>query len=151
MRIPRRNFLTGALAATLLDRHLNAASDPVAEILARIAAPKFPERTFDVARFGGVGDGRADCRQAFAKAISECHKSGGGRVLVPAGTYLSNGPIHLASNVNLHLADGAKILFGIDPADYLPPVLTRWEGTRCYNYSPLIYANQQENIAITGS
>jgi polygalacturonase len=72
-------------------------------------------------------------------------------VLVPAGTYLCNGPIHLASNIDLHLAEGARLLFGTNPADYLPAVLTRWEGTRCYNYSPLIYAHQQQNIAITGS
>jgi len=70
--------------------------------------------------------------------------------VVPPGTYLSNGPIHLASNVNLHLAEGATLLFGVNPADYLPPVLVRWEGTRCHSYSPLIYAFRQENIAITG-
>ena len=40
--------------------------------------------------------------------------------------------------------------FGGNPADYLPAVLTPWEGTRCYNYSPPIYAHGQENIAIIG-
>src|SRR5262249_10123286 len=84
------------------------------------------------------------------KAIAQCHEAGGGRVIVPAGTYLTNGPIHLASNVNLHLAEGATIRFGTNPTDYLPVVPVRWESTRCYNYSPLVYAYRQKNIAVTG-
>ena len=75
---------------------------------------------------------------------------GGGTVLIPSGTFLTNGPIHLTSNVNLHVAEGAKVLFGVNPEDYLPAVLTRWEGVRCYNYSPLIYCYRQKNVAITG-
>ncbi|HEY1493144.1 MAG TPA: glycoside hydrolase family 28 protein, partial [Candidatus Solibacter sp.] len=112
--------------------------------------PRFPDRAFDVMAYGATADGKTDCRAAFTQAIAECHKSGG-KVEVPAGSYLINGPLHLLSNVNLHLASGAKILFGTNSEDYLPAVLTRWEGTRCYNYSPLIYAHKQENVAITGS
>ena len=56
----------------------------------------------------------------------------------------------MLSNVNLHLSDGAIVRFGTNPADYLPAVKVRWEGTVCYNYSPLIYANGQKNLAITG-
>ncbi len=119
-------------------------------ILGRIRAPRFPDRDFDIRRYGAAIDGKADCRPAIAKAIEECHAAGGGRVIVPAGTYRSNGPIHLTSNVDLHLEQDATILFGANPADYLPPVLVRWESTRCYNYSPLVYAFRQENVAITG-
>jgi polygalacturonase len=120
------------------------------DILGRIQAPRFLNRDFDIRKYGATGDGKADCRAAIAKAVAECHARGGGRVVVPAGTYLSNGPIHLASNVNLHLEQDATILFGTNPADYLPTVLVRWESTRCYNYSPLVYAFRQENVAITG-
>ncbi len=141
----RRDFLAAALAPPA------APSGPVAEILARIAPPRFPNRTFDVLRYGAAATGKTDSRPAFAKAVSACHRAGGGRVLVPPGTYVVNGPIHLLSNVNLHLAEGAKVMFGVNPEDYLPPVLTRWEGVRCYNYSPLVYAYKQQNIAITGS
>src|SRR5437588_837194 len=74
----------------------------------------------------------------------------GGRVISRRGRYLTNGPIHLASNVNLHVAEGATILFGGAPSDYLPAVLVRWESTRCYNYSPLVYAYRQENVGLTG-
>ncbi len=122
----------------------------VPAILARIRPPAFPDRDFDVRRYGAAGDGKTDCHAAIAKAIAECHASGGGRVVLAAGNWLCNGPIHLAANVNLHLAEGSTIRFGTNPADYLPAVLVRWEGTRCRNYSPLIYAYRQDNIAITG-
>jgi polygalacturonase len=119
-------------------------------ILKRIAAPTFPAKDFPVVEYGAAGDGTTDCHPAFVKAIEACSKAGGGRVVVPAGTFLCNGPIHLKSNVNLHVSEGATIKFGTNPKDYLPVVLTRWEGTLVNNYSPLIYANGQTNIAVTG-
>ncbi len=118
-------------------------------ILKRIEAPTFPARDFDATRFGAVGDGQTDCTAAFAKAIAACHEAGGGRVVVPAGTYLS-GTIHLKSKVNLHVDEGATIRFSTDPAKYLPVVFTRFEGTEVMNYSPLLYAFEQEDIAVTG-
>jgi polygalacturonase len=148
-RVSRRGFL-GWTAASLL-APVECRAQNAASVVARIRPPRFPGRDFDIGRYGVLGDGKTDCRAAFAQAIAECNKAGGGRVVVPAGTYLSNGPIHLLSNVNLYLAEGATIRFGTNPADYLPCVLVRWESTRCYNYSPLVYAYQQENIAITGS
>jgi len=59
------------------------------------------------------------------------------------------GPIHLNSNVNLHVSDGAVINFFVDPGKYMPVVYSRFEGIECMNYSPLVYAYEQENIAIT--
>jgi polygalacturonase len=120
------------------------------EILKRIVAPTFPDKDFVITEYGAVGDGKKDCRPAITKAIEECSNAGGGRVVLPAGTFLSNGPVHLKSNVNLHIAEGATLLFGTDEKDFLPVVLTRWEGILLYNYSPLIYAKDQENIAVTG-
>ena len=69
----------------------------VPEILARIVAPTFPDREFDITKFGARGDGTTDCTAAFAKAIAACNKSGGGKVIVPAGNYLT-GAIHLNLN-----------------------------------------------------
>lgn len=83
-------------------------------------------------------------------AVRACAKMGGGTVVVPKGEWKS-GAIHLNSNINLHLEDGAVIIFSDNPPDYLPVVFTRWEGVECYNYSPLIYANGCENISITGN
>jgi len=121
----------------------------VPQILARIRPPKFPPREFVITRFGAKDDGVTDCTQAFADAIEACTAAGGGKVVVPPGTFLT-GPIHLKSNVNLHAVKGATVKFFTDPAKYLPLVLTRFEGTEVMNYSPLIYARGQENIAITG-
>lgn len=118
-------------------------------ILARIQAPEFPARDFLVTDFGAKGDGETDCSDAFRSAIEACAQNGGGRVVVPEGDFLT-GPIHLKSNVNLHVTEGAVIKFHRDPKKYLPLVFTRWEGVECMNYSPLIYAYEQENIAITG-
>src|ERR1044072_8133283 len=71
----------------------------VPEILKRIKPPVFPKREFAVTNYGAKGDGKFDCTEAFRKAIAACNKAGGGRVFVPAGTFL-NWPIHLLSNVN---------------------------------------------------
>lgn len=130
-----------------------AAADPwlrVASILDSIKAPTFPDKVFNIKDFGATADSTADCLPAIRAAIAACHAAGGGQVLVPAGTYFAKGPIRLKSNVNLHLAEGSRVKFSTVPDDYLPVVLTRWEAVECYNYSPLIYAYGQENIAITG-
>ncbi len=119
------------------------------EILARIQEPKFPDREFPITKFGAAADGKTDCTGAIRRAIEACHAAGGGRVIVSAGEYLT-GPIHLLSGVNLHLDGGATLKFKTDPNAYLPAVFTRFEGMELYNYSPLIYAIDQENIAITG-
>ena len=119
------------------------------EILARISPPKFPAREFDITQFGAVGDDKTDCTTAIAGAVAACAQAGGGQVRVPDGVFLT-GTIHLRSNVELHLANGATLNFSTDPKLYLPAVLTRYEGMECYNYSPLIYAYGQTNVAITG-
>ena len=116
-------------------------------ILARIRPPQFPDRVFDITKYGAAG---SDATDAIAKAIDACSRAGGGRVTVPKGEFLT-GPIHLESNVNLHLEDGSTLKFVTDPRRYLPAVLTRFEGTECMNYSPLIYAFEQNNIAVTGT
>jgi polygalacturonase len=115
-----------------------------------IPVAAFAERTFNVLDYGAIADGQTGCRAAFAAAVQACHAAGGGSVLVPQGTYFLDGPIHLLSNVNLKL-ESADLLFSTDPQDYLPLVEVRWQGIRCMNYSPFIYANGQRNIAVTGS
>lgn len=112
-------------------------------------APIFAQRTFDLRDYGGAEGGEATNTPAFARAVEACHEAGGGTVLVPAGTW-PTGPIHLRSHTNLHLEQGARLRFSPRPADYLPAVFTRWEGVECYNYSPLIYARDCEQVAVTG-
>jgi polygalacturonase len=114
-----------------------------------VKEPSFPARVCDVRDYGAVDDGVTLNTRAFDRAIEACHEQGGGRVWIPAGTWLT-GAIHLRSNVNLCLEKDALVRFSTRFSDYLPVVFTRWEGVECYNYSPLIYAHDCENIAVTG-
>jgi polygalacturonase len=110
----------------------------------------FPEKKFDIKKYGAVAGGQVNNTEAIKKAINTCSKAGGGYVVIPKGEWLT-GPIHFKSNVNLHLEEGAILIFIYNPNDYLPAVMTSWEGMECYNYSPLVYAIECENIAITGN
>ena len=119
-------------------------------IVNRIKLPLIPSYQINVLKLGAKGDSVTNNKLVFDKAMALCKKNNGGTIIVPKGIYKVNGPIHFVSNVNLKLEKGAKIKFSDKPEDYLPMVLTSWEGTMLYNYSPLIYAYECSNIAITG-
>ena len=114
-----------------------------------LARPQFPSRVVDVRDHGAVADGVTKNTAAFAAAIKACADAGGGRVLVPAGQWLT-GPIHLRSKIELHLAEGSELVFSDRFEDYLPVVLVRVGGVELYNYSPFIYARDCTDVAITG-
>lgn len=119
------------------------------ELEGRIKAPSFKEKDYIITCFGAKSNDENKLNhKAINKAIEKCSKAGGGRVVVPAGVW-HTGPLLLKSNVNLHLEEGATLLFTKDLSQY-PLVLTRWEGLDCYNYQPMIYAYDQTNVAITG-
>jgi unsaturated rhamnogalacturonyl hydrolase len=116
------------------------------DLLARIKAPEFPARDFDITAQGARPG--TDATAAIRAAIDAASAAGGGRVVIPVGEWLT-GAIHLKSNVNLHVSRGATLKFSTNPKDY-PIVLTRFEGVECLNYSPLIYAHGERNLAVTG-
>ena len=119
------------------------------EIEQNIQQPIFPDRTFPITKYGARLTASAAINQkAINKAIEVCAKAGGGKVIVPAGKW-NVAALTLRSNVNLVIEEGATLLFAFEPKLY-PLVKTRWEGLDVWNYSPLIYAYQQKNIAITG-
>ena len=121
----------------------------VPSILARIKPPTISRREFPVTRYGAKADGATDCTDAFRRAIAACADSGGGRVVVSGGAFLT-GPIHLRSRVNLEVQEGATIRFSTDPKAYEQYVLTRFEGVELMGLSPLIYASNATDVAITG-
>lgn len=114
-----------------------------------IKEPKFRNASYNILNFGAIADGKTMATESIRKAIVACSENGGGKVIVPAGKFLS-GPIHLENNVNLHLEEGSEILFSTNPDDFYPLVHTSFEGMELMNYSPLIYANNKKNIAVTG-
>lgn len=115
--------------------------------------PAFPDRVFDIRDHGATalhGEEKVKSTDAIHAAIEAAHEAGGGRILIPEGEWLT-GPIHLMSNVELHVAEGATVYFSEDRDDYLPVVRQRFEGVEAYNYSPLIYAYKVQNVAVTGN
>ncbi|PWG80256.1 glycoside hydrolase family 28 protein [Pararcticibacter amylolyticus] len=87
--------------------------------------------------------------KAIQETIDEVSSRGGGTVVVPPGAW-KTGRISLKSNVNFHIAEGAELHFSGEVEDYRPAVFTRNEGVEVMSLGALIYANGQENIAITG-
>ena len=114
-----------------------------------IVQPKLTDRAFNITSFGAKTTASAAQNQkAINRVISLVSKKGGGKVIVPAGTW-NTGAIELKSGVNLVLEEGATLHFAFEPKLY-PLVRTSWEGLGCWNYSPCIYAYKATDIAITG-
>ena len=119
------------------------------DIESRIMAPRFPRKSFKVTAYGASRDADAQTNQrAINAAIKACSDAGGGRVVIPKGTW-NTGAIRLLSHVNLVVQKGATLLFAFDPTLY-PLVQTRWEGLDIMNYSPCIYAKDAVDVAIAG-
>lgn len=119
-------------------------------ILKNIIPPVIPSHQVSILSLGAKGDSLTDCKPAFDKAMKIAQKRNGIKIVVPAGIYFINGPIHLVSNVCIELQKGARLKFAAEPERYLPVVLTSWEGTLLYNYSPFIYGYRLKNISIIG-
>ncbi|MFK7973137.1 MAG: glycoside hydrolase family 28 protein [Bacteroidia bacterium] len=94
---------------------------------------------YNILNYGASPDGQTLSTLAIQKAIDEAHADGGGRVLIPAGTFLS-GSIVLKSGVDLHLHKKATLLGSLDSKDYIR--LNKW--------TALIMADSAYNIAVTG-
>lgn len=114
----------------------------------KVQLPVFPEYSRSITEFGAVADGITLNTEAFAKAIQTVAQKGGGKVIVPAGLWLT-GPIVLQSNINLHLEENALVLFTADHTQY-PIINTSFEGLETRRCQSPVSALNAENIAITG-
>lgn len=122
----------------------------VDRIVQRITPPAIPDALFNVGEHGALPGEDEDARPGIQAAINAAAEAGGGRVEVPAGFWFLDGPLRLKSRVELHVAEGAHLQFSGNAESYLPEVLTRWEGTEVWTYSPMIFADGLEDVAITG-
>lgn len=121
----------------------------VAQIHGFVAVENIPARVCDIRAYGATRDNEQQSTYAINAAIMDCSQRGGGVVYVPEGQWFTGGII-LQSNINLFLAEGSELIFSTDLHDYLPVVLTRFQGMELYNYAPLIYAADCHDVAITG-
>lgn len=113
-----------------------------------LARPVFSEKNYCITEFGGVGDGQFDNTEAFATAMKAVNEKGGGHLVVPRGVWLT-GPITFESNIDLHLTDGAVILF-TENYDAYPIIDTYFEGLKTKRCMSPLNADGKENVAITG-
>ncbi len=106
---------------------------------------------YDIREYGAVADGETVNTQSIQAAVDACAEAGGGRVVVPAGTFVS-GSIHLRSNIEFHLAPGALLLGSSRIEDF---GLLDLEGhgyrSREWLHAALLNTCDCENVAITGT
>jgi polygalacturonase len=119
-----------------------------------IPSPNIPSRSFSIVDFGAVGDGKTDATAAISTAIAKCAEAGGGRVIVPAGKFLT-GPIVFKNHVELHLEKNATLLCS-DDIDHFPMHPHGGSGSNTFitsatsSYADWIWADGCHDIAITG-
>jgi polygalacturonase len=104
------------------------------------AQPVIPDRIYNLKDFGGVPDGTTLNTAAIKRAVDAVNTAGGGRLVVPAGTWLT-GPVDLCSNLDLHLEAGATLLFSPKFEDYGTPA----------RYRMLLQAVNAHDVKISGS
>ncbi len=114
-----------------------------------IPEPRIPANEANIVDFGAIPGGEVLNSKAFADAIEEVTKKGGGKVVIPAGIWLT-GPISLKSNLELFTEPGALIIFSEDK-DLYPLVETSFEGLETWRCLSPIYGKNLENVAFTGS
>lgn len=113
-----------------------------------VKLPSFPANSVSIVDFGAKSGGENMCTEAFNKAIESLSAKGGGRVVIPRGTWLT-GPITLKSNIELYSEAGSLVVFSTDKNLY-PLVRTNFEGFATYRCSSPVNGLNLENIAITG-
>lgn len=114
-----------------------------------VALPVIPAYTVNLTEFGAKGNGATLCTDAFSKAMRHLAEKGGGKLVVPAGIWLT-GPIQFESNVELHTETGALVLFTDDYNAY-PETDVLYEGVTMHRKLSPLFAIDKENIAITGN
>jgi polygalacturonase len=141
--------LSLGFSSAFAQQTLETIYDGVEFDMPKVKEASFPDFEKSITEYGAKGDGLTKISEAFKSAIEAVNKAGGGKVLVPRGVWYT-GPITLLSNVNLHLEDGALIIFSRDKDDY-PLIETSFEGLNTVRCLSPINAFQVENIAITGN
>ena len=131
------------------DKRLDSLYESLPFPMRHLSAPSIPSRSVSLADYGAKPDGTTLCTEAFSNAVAELSSKGGGRLVVPAGIWLT-GPIGLQSCIELHLDANAIIVFSTDQ-DLYPIIDTNFEGLDVRRCLSPIHAENAHDIAITGS
>ncbi|WP_242692048.1 glycoside hydrolase family 28 protein [Aridibaculum aurantiacum] len=126
--------------------------DDIAPVTAPFPMPEFKKPVFPSLSVSIIEKGAKPGAKVTAEiqaTIDEVNRRGGGTAIIPKGKW-HTGRISLKSNVNLRIEEGAELYFSGEVEDYRPAVFTRNEGVEVMSLGACIYANGQENIAITG-
>lgn len=120
-------------------------------ILKQIQKPVIPARTYSVQEFGVTADSGEIQTATLQQAIDAVSAQGGGKLEFSAGCYRT-GALQLKSGVELHLKSKDSVISFVseNPTLHYPVVFSHWEATPCCNFSPLIYACEAHDIAVTG-
>jgi hypothetical protein len=145
---PRRDFMKHFAAGAIM----TLPTATLAHAATAVGAPKLKEEHagpfFNIIEFGAVSDGKTPCTPAIQKAVDACAQAGGGKVIIPAGRFLTSA-IFLKSHVHLELMSGSTLLF-INDFDKVPTIRGNWEGIPRTVYASLITGEDLENVSITG-
>ena len=114
-----------------------SADDPMMAdfVMPQVQVPQIPDHIAQLTDFGAIAGGQVLCTDAFAKGIEALAAQGGGKLIIPAGLWLT-GPIVLKSNIELVAETGAVIQFS--------------KNTKLYKGQALIYGENLQNVAISG-
>lgn len=114
----------------------------------KVELPQIPAYSVNLRDFGANGNGGTLNTEAFAKAMKHLAQKGGGKLVVPAGIWLT-GPIQFENNVELHVEQGALVLFTTD-FDAYPQITTIYEGNTSKRKMAPLWAYDKHDVAITG-
>lgn len=99
----------------------------------------FYAQDFNILDYGAVPDGKTLSTSAIQAAIDAAHLYGNGKVVIPAGFFLS-GSLVIKSGVEMQLLQDAVLLGSTNPDHYIK--LNRWKA--------LLLADRESDIMITG-
>ena len=145
-------FLVSAFASAQISNKTDKSTglyDGIEFQMSRVKEPVIPANSVSIIAYGAKSGGQFLCTTAFSSAIEALSKKGGGRVIIPRGTWLT-GPITLKSNIELHTEAGALVVFSTDK-NFYPLVSTNFEGFDTYRCMSPINGRNLENVAITGN
>ena len=138
------------MKSKLIIRILIIALAPLSLLFSTVCFSQISTGTYDPFDYGAKGDGEINDTKAIQAAIDNCHRTGGGKVYLHNGRFLS-GTVYLKSNVTLHVEAGA-VLLGSNNLDDFPIIPSRYPSYtgEFVTNKMLIYAEDARDITICG-